>query len=81
MLLTVSAELVYDSVEGSTYIVGAQTAMVSRTLSSDFEKTWRDSRFPDWGAYSVSPTTYIHVWKSNMIVYGGNCSILLAVHS
>src|SRR5260221_9256910 len=27
------AELVYDGVEGSTYVVGARTAMVSRTLA------------------------------------------------
>src|SRR5258708_39744389 len=27
------AELVYDGVEGSTYVVGAQTATVSRTLA------------------------------------------------
>src|SRR6266436_5436262 len=27
------AELAYDGVEGSTYIVGARTAMVSRTLA------------------------------------------------
>src|SRR5258708_7536565 len=27
------AELAYDSVEGSTYVVGAWTAMVSRTLA------------------------------------------------
>ena len=37
------AELAYDGVEGSTYVVGAQTAMVSRMLSSDFKKMWRDS--------------------------------------
>ena len=36
-------ELAYDGVEGSTYVVGAQTATVSRMLSLDFEKTWRDS--------------------------------------
>ncbi len=27
------AELAYDGVEGSTYIIGAQTAMVSRMLA------------------------------------------------
>ena len=36
-------ELVYDGVEGSTYVIGAQTAMFSRTLSSDFKTMWRDS--------------------------------------
>ena len=36
-------ELAYDGVEGSMYIVGAQTATVSRALSSDFKKTWRDN--------------------------------------
>src|SRR5260221_345568 len=31
--LDTRAELVYDSVEGSTYVIGAWTAMVSRTLA------------------------------------------------
>src|SRR6266436_3550675 len=74
-------ELVYDSVEGSTYVIGAQTAMVSRTLASDSEKTWRIVDFQT-GEPTVSPLLLIYMcWKSNMISYGANHSILLAVHS
>src|SRR6266446_7330861 len=74
-------ELAYDGVEGSTYVIGTQTAMVSRTLSSDFEKMWRIVDFQTGGP-TVSPLLLIYMcWKSNMISYGANHSVLLAVHS
>src|SRR5258708_27282438 len=63
------------------YIVGTRTAMASRTLSLDFEKTWRIVDFQTGGP-TVSPLLLIYMcWKSNMISDGANHSILLAVHS
>ena len=60
----------YDGVEGSTYVVGAQTAMASRTLSLDFEKTWRIIDFQTGGP-TVSPLLLIYMcWKSNRIPMG-----------
>src|SRR5258705_7285828 len=65
----------------ATYVVGAQTAMASRMLSSDFEKTWRIIDFQTGGP-TVSPHLLIYMcWKSNMISDGANRSILLAVRS
>ena len=58
-------ELVYDSVEGSTYVVGAQTAMVSRMLSSDFEKMWRIVDFQT-GEPTVSPLLLIYMYGNQM---------------
>src|SRR5258708_10958561 len=59
--------LACDGVEGTTYIIGAQTAMASRTLSLDFERTWRIVDFQTGGP-TVSPLLLIYMcWKSNMI--------------
>ena len=63
------------------YIVGTQTAMASRTLSSDFKKMWRIVDFQTGGP-TVSPLLLIYMfWKSNMISDRANCSVLLVVHS
>ena len=73
-------ELVYDGVEGSMYVIGAWTAMVSRTLSSDFKKTWRIVDFQTGGP-TMSPLLLMYMyWKSNMTFTRENHSILLAVH-
>ncbi len=57
----------YDGVEGSMYIIGTQTATVSRMLSLDFEKTWRIVDFQTGGP-TVSPLLLIYMcWKSQSI--------------
>ncbi len=60
------------------YIIGTQTATVSRMLSLDFEKTWRIVDFQTGGP-TVSPLLLIYMcWKSNMILVV-NTTVLDAV--
>ena len=74
-------ELVYDGVEGSMYVIGAQTATVSRMLSLDFEKMWRIVNFQTGGP-TMSPLLLMYMyWNSNMIYTRKNHSDLPAVHT
>ena len=44
------------------------------------QEMWNNVWFPDWGTYSVSPPTYIHVLEIKSDIHRKNCSMLLAVH-
>ncbi len=46
---------------------------------SQTQEMWSNNQFPDWGTYSVSPPTYIHVLEIKYDIHRRNCSVLLVV--
>jgi len=44
------------------------------------QEMWNNVWFPDWGTYSVSPPTYIHVLEIKSDIHRKDHSMLLVVH-
>src|SRR5258708_37980957 len=64
------AELVYDSVGGSACVIGAQTAMVSRTLAQTLERHGEIVDFQTGGPIMSTLVLIYMYWKSNGFYQG-----------
>src|SRR5258708_3792601 len=64
------AELAYDSVEGSTYIIGTRTATVSRMLARTLERHGEIVDFQTGGPIMSTLLLIYMYWKSNGFYWG-----------